>query len=422
MPGSKSHTIRGLILALLAKGNSQLTNALECTDTRAAMSVCAQLGAQIHENRTSNGQLDLKIDSLGLPLQSQTAEIFSGNSGITTAFIAPILGLRCNSAQKITLKCGEQMMRRPLTPIITALSQLGLQAKSIQNNNSCPLELSGTLTGGKIELHSDNSQPLSALLLALPSASHVSEIAVHSLQERPYIEMTLQWLDELKIEYSHQRFSEKQLDIFKIFGNQTRHNFSRKIPGDFTSASYFIAAASAIKGEVILQGLDLNDTQGDQKIIEILKLMGGQITIENQNIKIQGGSKLHGIAIDCGDIPDLIPTLAVLATQAEGTTKLFNVAHARIKETDRLTSMATQLKRMGAQIEEQNDALIIQKSKLYSAALHGYYDHRTIMALTVAGLLAEGETTIDTAENIKKTFPNFIETISSLGAKVTINP
>lgn len=425
-PSSKSHSVRALLLATLAKGTSHLYNVLDADDGLAAIEVCKGLGAKITQVQTDFGGLDVTVESEGVPLNAGVTELFSSNSGITTTFAIPVIGLRKNANEQLTLSCGEQMQKRPLKSIIDAVKNLGMDVKS--KNDSCPLIITDKLLGGYATVDGKNSQYLSALLMSLPCAEKDSEIQVENLQERPYVDMTLSWLDEQNIRYGH--FKKDHVDTFKIFGNQQYKPFKKTIPGDFSSSSYLIAAAVLLPGEVVLHGLDMKDPQGDKRIISILQQMGADIKEEKTEhetvLKIAGGKPLKGITVDCGNIPDMLPTLAVIATQTEGKTALMNVANARIKETDRIKSMATELAKMGVKLEETESSLTIYQSTLYRADVHGYSDHRTIMALAIAGLLAspdasgKAETIIDTAEGIKKTFPTFVHMMNSLGAQMNL--
>lgn len=417
-PSSKSHSVRGLIIATLAKGTSHLHNVLDADDGRAAIEVCKGLGAKIEAKKNGFGGLDVTVKSEGVPLNTLATDLFSSNSGITTTFTIPLIGLRKNTAVPLTLSSGEQMQKRPMASIIQAVKKLGMDVSSFTAGEVFPLRLSGDLLGGNTAVEGSNSQYLSALLLSLPCAKKNSVVEVKNLQERPYVDMTLAWLEEQNIRFGH--FKKNGVDTFKIFGNQEYGAFDKTIPGDFSSASYLIAAAVLIPGKIILHGLDMDDPQGDKSIIPVLQQMGADITVKKTDLIIEGGKPLKGTTIDCGDIPDMLPTLAVIATQASGKTTLFNAASARIKETDRIKSMATELKKMGVKLEEKESSLVIYESKLYRAKVHGYSDHRTIMALAVAGLLGDGETTIDTAEGINKTFPGFADMMKNLGAKMEL--
>ncbi len=413
-PASKSQTIRGLVAATLAKGRSVLRNPLEADDTATAIGVCRSCGADI----VANGDGDLVVESAGLPLRMAAGKINSGDSGITTRFILPMLGLARDGA--IELDCGEQMRARPMSSLIDALNKLGMRVESANNDGALPLRVRPPLAGGRCAVDGITSQYISALLFSLPCAPNDSEVTVYDLHERPYLDMTLAWLDEQAISYRHIQDRENNRDIFYISGRQRYRPFHKMIPGDFSSAAYPIVAAALLPGEVIVRGLNTEDRQGDKRLVFILQEMGADITVRKSELIIKGGAPLRGVKIDCNDIPDLVPALAIVGTQAEGTTELTNVAQARLKETDRLRSMREGLSRMGAKIEEKADGLVIRKSRLKGAEVSGCGDHRTVMALAVAGLLAEGETVVDTAESVSKTFPNFVELMRDIGCPMTV--
>ncbi len=418
-PSSKSHSVRALIIATLAKGTSVLHNVLYADDTKAAIGVCKGLGALIKQIKPSCHDFCLKVESRGIPLQTNKNSLFSGNSGITTTFALPLIGLRKNCAKPMQLGCGGQMQKRPLKPIVDALNNLGMRVQALKKNSSCPLKFDLPLKGGFTEVDGLNSQYLSALLLGLPCAPEDSTVVVKNLHERPYVDMTLAWLKEQKIRYSHHKKEGK--DVFQIVGGQTYKPFQTAIPGDFSSASYVIAAAVLLPGKIIVHGLNMDDPQGDKKLIFLLEQMGADILIQKQKMTIFGGKLLQGANIDCGDIPDLLPILAIIGTQAKGKTTLYNIAHARIKETDRLHSMAENLKLMGARVEEKKDKMVIYNGPLHGAKMSGYNDHRTVMALTVGAMCANGESRVDTAQSIKKTWPDFVKVMRSIGANVSIN-
>ena len=414
-PASKSHTIRALFIALLAKGRSTLTNALMATDSLAAIDACRALGASI----SIDGN-EMTLDSVGLPFSKRLTAIDAGNSGLTAQFLLPLLGFRSEPEQAIRVNSGAQMRTRPIASLIDALRNLGLHVTYLAVDGYLPLSIKGSLQGGIASVSGVTSQYLSALLLALPCAPQNSTITVKHLAERPYLMMTLHWLDAQGIHYQHQRTMDS--DTFTIQGGQHYQSVQTSIPGDFSSASYLIAAAVLLPGTVRLKGLNMTDVQGDKALVTILQQMGADIVIEPEALLIRGGKPLMGCDIDARDIPDLVPTLAVIATKASGYTQIRHVAHARIKETDRLSSMFDGLTRMGANITMQSDGLSIENSVLHGVSVKGYGDHRTVMALSIAGLIAIGHTVIDEGEAIDKTFPGFIDALRELGATIEALP
>lgn len=418
VPGSKSETIRAIVLALLSKGKSEIKNFLNCEDTKTALSVVENLGA-----RVIHRQNKVIIKSAGLPIKPTTSKINTGNSGITTRFILPILGLRENNDLPIIFDCGAQMRKRPIASLVKSLNNLGMKIIFLEKNENCPLLVKGALTGGATFINGITSQYLSALLLSLPLAPKNSIVRVENLRERPYVEMTLQFLKSLRIFFSHRKI--KNTDIYKIKGRQKYPGFEKSISGDFSSASCLLAMGCLVPGEIILEGLDMKSSQGDKKLIKILQKMGADVRIlktkTKGKISIRGGGKLTGISIDANDIPDLVPALAVIGTQAKGKTKIYNVAQARIKETDRIKSMSLGLRRIGAKVEEHKDGMTIYESALTGRVVNGFDDHRTVMAFAIAGMLAEGKTTVTGAEAVSKTFPNFYQLVKALGADIKLS-
>lgn len=415
LPGSKSHTIRSLLLGALCNGVSNIANALDSEDTRTCMKVCSAIGAPLTVLKGDGDNLLIAIEGRGIPLQIQSSFIETGNSGITTRFLLPLLGL-ARSMKTLRVSCGTQMQKRPILPFIDALTMLGMDIRAHSKRTVWPLRVQGTLQGGKAVVDGTTSQYISALLLALPCAQNDSLVTVKNLNERPYVEMTTRYLNDQNIHYSWTK--DGQGDHFSIKGGYQYKPFQKKIPADFSSASYPIAAAVLCEGKVTIKNLALDDAQGDKRILAILSSMGAKIKIKKSEVVVHGVNPLKGIRIDCNDIPDMVPTLAVIGTQAQGKTILYNARHARLKETDRISSMAQELRNMGADIEETNDGLVIKKSVLVGRCVKGHGDHRTIMALAVAGLVAQGKTTIEGAEGVSKTFPKFVKILKSLGANM----
>ena len=412
-PGSKSQSIRSILFSVLANGESSIINLLDSEDTQTALRVCEIVGASV--SLTKNRSI---IKSRGLPLETRASEITTGNSGITTLFVLPILGLREDCTIPILFNCGDQMRTRPIQSLINALCHLGMVIKYVHKNNQLPVLVSGKLKGGVVEVDGMNSQYLSALLISLPCVENNSVITVRNLHERPYIDMTLDFLKKQKIEYTHNRLDNS--DIFDIKGNQRYAPLVYRIKNDFSSAAFLIAAAVLISNKIELLELDLDhqDFQADKKLITILQEMGAEIIIEKNKLYFKNKKILTGMRIDARDIPDLVPVLAVIATQAMGKTEVYNVKQARLKETDRIFSITEGLRKMGAHIEEREDGMTIYQGDLKGDFVNGYGDHRTVMALTVAGMVARGITVISDGESINKTYPKFVKDIQSIGANV----
>jgi 3-phosphoshikimate 1-carboxyvinyltransferase len=351
-----------------------------------------------------------KINGAGSALAVPENIVDIGNSG-TSLYIG--LGI-ASLIDGYTVFTGDSQIRnRPADVLIKSINELGGEAFSTRNNDRPPVVIKGRIKGGTTSVKAVTSQYLSSLLIATPLAPGTTEIDVPLLNEKPYVDMTLNWLSKLGIKYENRDYKK-----FVINGRQSYKPFDEHIPADFSSASFFLVAAAVTGRELVLNGLDFKDTQGDKEVVNILKKMGAEIVIEDRQIRIKGGS-LKGGVFDLNAIPDSLPSLAVAACFAEGETSLTNVAQARVKETDRIKVMCSELGKMGADIKEKPDGLVISKSSLKGALLNGHSDHRVVMALSVAGLMAEGETVIDTAEAVSVTFPDFLNLMKSINADIT---
>ena len=406
IPASKSHTIRAVFIASLADGVSEVINPLESADGLSAVEACRCFGAKIEE-------LDNKwiVHGTGGNIRAVKKIIDVGNSGTTARFCTGSASL---GKDLITITGDDQTRRRPMQPLIDALNNLGADIKSIENNGRLPISVKGRLKGGKTEVSGMTSQFISSLLLNCPLSDGDSEIHVKDLNEKPYVGMTMWWLNKQGIAYK-----EDNLERFFIKGKQSYKPFKETVPADFSSATFFLCAGAITNSVITLKGLDMDDTQGDKRVVNILKDMGANIDITKEGIKIKGGN-LRGMEIDMNDIPDALPAMSVVGCIAEGKTILRNVPQARIKETDRIAVMREELSKMGADIEELPDGLIIKKSKLRGAKVSGHSDHRAVMSLSVAGLIAEGRTEIETAEAVNITFPDFIDLMKNSGAKIKL--
>jgi 3-phosphoshikimate 1-carboxyvinyltransferase len=407
IPSSKSHTIRAFIFASLAEGTSKISNALESEDTRAAIEACRALGAKIEKK--SDGEFEV-TGFAGKPTPTSD-QLNTLNSGTTTSLIASIAAL---SDKKITIDGDESIKTRTLQPLLTALNNLGATALSTKNNGCPPVEIQGPLLGGKTDVNCRSSQYISSLLITCPLLEQDTEITIKNLCEQPYIEMTLKWLDELGIRYNNNDFK-----TITVPGNQRYKSFEKSIPGDWSSATFLLVAGALLGDNLLIKGLNPDDTQADKQVIEYLKAMGADIRVEDSSIIINK-VQLKGCELDLNNTPDALPAISVLACFAEGRTIIKNVAHARIKETDRIKVMASELNKLGAEVEEMDDGLIISQSKLKGAKLKGHNDHRVVMALSIAGMLADGATQISTAEAVNITFPDYVQMMKKLGANIVM--
>ncbi len=409
IPGSKSHTIRAVAIASLAGGQSIIHDPLDSSDTQSAVACYRALGAVID---TSDPKL-WKVTGTNGEITPPQEIIDVGNSG-TTLRIAMGSAALAPSGRTTTFTGDEQIQTRPVGPLIYSLNDLGAKCVSLENNGKVPIEIAGKLAGGRTAIAASTSQYLSSLLLCAPLASEDTRIDVTLLNEPGYVQMTLDWLDKQQIEYQNQ-----QMQTFQIKANQSYNAFEAGVPADFSSATFFLCAAALAANEVILHGLDFTDSQPDKAVVDYLKAMGADIILEPNSVTVKA-TQLKGADIDMNKTPDALPAMAVTAAFAEGTTRLLNVAQARSKETDRIKCMAEELKKMDVDVEELPDGLIIRGGKPRPAELHGWADHRIVMALSLAGLCIDGECIIETAEAISVTFPNYVELMQSLDANMKI--
>jgi 3-phosphoshikimate 1-carboxyvinyltransferase len=366
---------------------------------------CRALGAEIETGE------DWVVRGFGGNPKLHESKIDVGNSGTSLRLTTSVAALQ---EEEVIFDGDASLRSRPLQPLLDALNNLGAKAYSLENNGCCPISVKGRMRGGKTEVSGVTSQYLSSLLISTPLLEEDTEIRVIDLHEKPYVEMTLTWLDEQQINYEREGW-----EIFRVRGRQSYHQFDKRVPGDFSSATFPLCAAVITPSHLMLKGLDMNDTQGDKEVITMLKKMGAGIQIKKEGILVDS-SELMGCELDLNNTPDALPALAVVGCYAKGETILKNVAQARIKETDRIKVMATELSKMGAEIEEMKDGLIIQQSELKGTRVSGYHDHRVVMALSLAGMMAQGETEIDSAESVDITFPGYVGKMCRLGARMEI--
>lgn len=405
VPPSKSYTHRAITISALGPGGS-VKRPLLSADTRATIRAAEAFGAEIAIEGVT-----LAVAGVGGGPKTPENVIDVENSGTTLRIMAAVAALTDGAV----LTGDASIRRRPNGPLLKSLCDLGGEAFSIKNDDCAPLVVRGRIRGGRTVLDgSVSSQFLSALLISCPLAEGDSEIEIKGeLKSRPYAEITLEMLRAAgaKIETDFERFA--------VQGGQSYDLGGYTVPGDFSSASYLLAAAAVTGSSLSVRGLRPSK-QGDSAIVSILQEMGAKISWDRSEgvLEIEG-RELSGVEVDASLTPDLVPTIAVLGSVAEGQTVVKNAEHVRHKETDRLRAMATELSRMGAKIAERPDGLVIEGGRLRGARVSGHHDHRIVMALTVAGLVA-GDTTVDTAEAVSVSYPGFFEEMARIGASVQV--
>lgn len=407
VPASKSHTIRGLLLGALADGESALESPLDSADTRSAADAVTAFGAVV--DRRDDVWTVTGVN--GSPRVPENV-VDVGNSG-TTLYM--IMGTAALTDGWSVITGDGQIRRRSAAPLLDALANLGVHVFSTRGNGCAPIVIRGRMTGGATTIRGVSSQYISSLLMACPLADKATDIEVTLLNERPYVLMTFDWLESLGVTVQ----AADDLSRIHVPGGQRCRTFTRRIPGDFSSATFLAAAGAIAGGSVEIGNLDMNDRQGDREVVSILERMGATVDVTAKGVTVTGGG-LHGIEVDMNAIPDALPMMAVCACFAEGRTVLGNVPQAREKETDRIAVMAAELAKLGAKVEELPDGLVIEGTGLRGGTVSGHGDHRVVMALTVAGCAASGPMRVDTAEAADITFPSFWSTMRSLGADIRV--
>lgn len=412
VPPSKSHTLRAVLFAALAKGESDIRNYLHSPDMTAMVHAMRQFGAKIDMSENA-----MRIQGLNGKLTSAENVIDSGNSGQVLRFVGALAGL----SSAYTILTGDHSIRhnRPVKPLLEALSQLGCLAVSSRLDSYAPIIVKGPMKPGHAKLPGEDSQPVSGMLIAASFLPGKTTLEVSNPGEKPWIDLTLFWLKKFGIEIPHQDYAR-----YTIPGHAQIEGFSLAIPGDFSSAAFPIVAALVTNSELTLTNIDMQDCQGDKKLIEVLIRMGAKIDIDDvkKMLIVRKNSTLKGQRIDVNDFIDATPILSVIGCFAEGTTEIVNASIARTKESDRLHAMASELKKMGASIEEKTDGLVISNAPLRGAKVASWHDHRIAMSLSIAALGAKGESRIDGTECIAKTYPSFAHDFRALGASIEFHP
>lgn len=396
VPPSKSVTHRALICAVMTRSRCRVETPLLSDDTIATAACLRILGAGFSGD-TIDGSGFLQRGGI-LPC---------GESGSTLRFLLPLATL----AKDVCVLNGEgRLMERPVQPLADALNKLGGKVKTTRG--FAPVSTRPGLTGGHCKLPGDiSSQFVSGLLMALPACPNPTEIRIDGkLESARYVDLTLEVMGHFGV------FVKKSENGYFVAPNPYRAK-SFKVPGDWSSAAFWLVAG-AIGGNVTVENV-VPDSQADSAIVDVLKKMGGKVTAGTTSVTAKS-SNLEGIDIDVSDFPDLFPILAIAGCFASGKTRLYNAARLRLKESDRLAAMATELKKMGAVIEEKQDELIIEKSQLSgSPNLETYHDHRIAMALTVAASFAKGPSFLAESDVVAKSYPSFFNDFRKLGGQIS---
>jgi 3-phosphoshikimate 1-carboxyvinyltransferase len=402
-PSSKSYTIRGLICAALAQGESEIIHPLGSDDTEAASDVLGKIGVRVVQ--------DDSWQVSGGSFREPSEELYCRESAATLRFMTAVCALvpgRCR------LTAAPSLGRRPITPLLQALRQLGVDC-SYQEGEASIIVNGGGFEGGVTELPGNiSSQFVSALLLISPFAGEGMRIRLTTpLESQPFVLMTLECLAKFGINVTHSD-DLREYETAKQVSRPARYN----VEGDWSSASYLLALG-ALGGEVVVENLNPESLQGDKSILSFLKEMGASVTEDENSITI-GRSGLKPIKADLSDCIDLLPTMAVVAAVAEGTSQFTGIERARLKESNRVAAVKEGLERMGIAVTEEENTLLITGSPAKGAVIDSKGDHRIAMAFSLLGTVA-GNIAIEGAECVSKTYPEFWDILKSLGGEVNID-
>ncbi|MDG5817344.1 3-phosphoshikimate 1-carboxyvinyltransferase [Natronococcus sp. A-GB7] len=408
-PPSKSYTHRAILAAGYAS-QTTVRDALWSADTKATARAVSLFGGSVDRDDDA-----LEIEGFdgqpGVPDDVINCE----NSGTTMRLVTAAAAL----ADGTSVLTGDASLRsRPQGPLLEAIADLGGDAFSTRGNGQAPLVVTGPISGTEVSIPGDvSSQYITALLMAGAVTEDGLEIDLETeLKSAPYVDITLEVLDDFGVE------ARKTDSGFAVDGGQRYDpaDGEYRVPGDFSSISYLLAAGAIAGAEdeaVRIEGAQPS-AQGDKAIVEIVAEMGADVDWDRENGTIDvSATDLEGVEVSVEDTPDLLPTIATLGAVADGDTRITNAEHVRYKETDRVSAMAEELGKMGVETTEERESLTIHgsESTLEGAAVDGRGDHRIVMALALAGLVADGETTVAGAEHVDVSFPNFFETLEELG-------
>lgn len=407
IPSSKSQTMRALLFALMAQGKSCISDPLISPDTEVMLEGIRHFGAKVEREEGT-----IVVEGVGGQLKPAEDVIQCGNSGQVLRFLGALAAL----LPTYTILTGDASIRhnRPVQPLLDGLQQLGAFAVSSRLDGQAPILIRGPLKGGKAVISGEDSQPVSGLLML--GAFSPLELEVLQPGEKPWVNLTLSWLDRFGIRYENDHFKH-----YRMYGEAALSGFEYRVPGDFGAAAFPIAAALITGSELILDNLHFHDAQGDRALLSILESMGASFSIEGSQLRVKRCDQLQGRRIDVNDVIDALPILAVIASFAKGKTELVNGAIARKKESDRISGIALELRKMGGRIEETPDGLTIHPAKLRgSQQLQTHSDHRLALALSVAAMAAEGQSAIHGVRCIAKSYPSFFADLQKMGAQVEL--
>ena len=404
-PPNKSYTHRAIFLASLA-GNSRVDNVLLSADTITTIEACKKFGAEIEIENSS------VIVKNSIKLGTNVPEINTENSGTTIRIAAGIASL---FSEEISLTGDSSLQKRPMQPLLDALSSIGAQCSS--KDGTPPIKIKGKILGGDVTIPGNfSSQFISALLIIAPLTEDGINITIEgNLVSKPYLDATISTMREFGV-------SVQTLIPYKKYNvsPQIYKSATFTVPIDFSSLALLLSAVTLNGKEIKIKGSMGTLPQGDEVFIDILEQLGVEVTINNDEIKIKAPEKLQGGKFDLNNSPDLLPPLAILALNTSSPIEIVNVKHARLKETDRIAILSKELVKIGIKVLEKEDGLILESSEnIHGAELNSENDHRLFMAFCIAGMYV-GNCTVTDPESVKVSYPSFVEEMNSIGADIQI--
>ncbi len=407
IPPSKSISHRAIIAASLSNGESNIDNIIFSDDINATIEAMKSFGAIIKKSKNLNEYETSSLNIKGTHnIKLLSDKIDCRESGSTLRFLVPFAGLINN---KVTFTGRGKLISRPLDVYYKLFDKQNIKYEN--NEGKLPLSVNGRLSPGIFEVKGNiSSQFITGLLFTLPLLDGQSKIVVTTnLESKGYVDLTLDILKKFSINVENNEYKE-----FIINGNQSYKQMDYRIEGDFSQAAFWIVAG-ILGSKITCNGLDLNSNQCDKAILDIIDKMGANLTLNNESV-MASESTIKGITIDVSQCPDLVPILAVLGALSKGTTKIINASRLRIKESDRLKAIASELNKLGADVEELEDGLVINgKSELRGGIVDSWNDHRIAMALAIASIKCKESVTITNSEAVKKSYPGFWDDFKMLG-------
>lgn len=404
IPPSKSLSHRAIICAALSQGESLIDNLIFSDDIDATCEAMRALGAKIEKTSARSLKISGKF-----PLEIKEEVLDCKESGSTLRFLIPISLL---AEGKVEFQGQGKLVSRPLATYYNIFDQQGIEYKN--NKGELPLQLEGSLKPGEFEVEGDiSSQFISGLMFTLPLLDGDSKIVIKGeLESKGYVDLTIDMLEKFGIKVINKDYKE-----FIIEGGQKYEARDYRVEGDFSQAAFWLVAG--MLGEKIdCRELDLDSLQGDKAILDLILEMGGSLDMKASSV-LAKKSHTKGIVIDASEWPDIVPILTVLAAFSQGQTKIVNAARLRIKESDRLKAISTELNKLGADVKELEDGLVINGGKaLNGGKVDSWNDHRIAMALAIASIKCQGELTITNSDVVNKSYPHFWEDFKSVGGDI----